>query len=46
MAGVATFNNIRIDGGALNLGGEGPGYTLKVTSTGLAPAISNPFNIT
>jgi hypothetical protein len=46
VAGVASFNNIRIDGGILNLGGEGNGYTLKVTSTGLTAAISAPFNIT
>ena len=46
VAGVASFSNIRIDGGALNLGGEGPGYTLKVTSSGLTAAISAPFDIT
>lgn len=48
-AGVATFSTLRIDGGVLNLGGEGPGYTLKVTSPSsptLTPKISNPFDIT
>lgn len=46
VAGVATFSNIRIDGGLLNAGGEGDGYTLKVTRSGLTTAISTPFNIT
>lgn len=46
VVGVVTFNDLRVDGGALNLGGTGNGYTLKVSSTGLTQAISNPFNIT
>ena len=45
VAGVATFNDLRINGGVLNIGGEGTGYTLRVTSTGLSEAISNPFTI-
>jgi len=37
--GVATFSNLSIDV-------AGTGYTLEATATGLAPAVSDPFNIT
>ncbi len=46
LAGVATFSSLRIDGGLLNAGGQGNGYTLVVTSTGLTSATSTAFNIT
>jgi hypothetical protein len=46
VAGVATFTNIRIDGGILNAGGEGNGYTFVVTDGTLTAATSTPFNIT
>lgn len=49
VAGVATFNNLSING-FLGIGGTGTGYTLKVTrasgTPALSPRTSNPFNIT
>ena len=46
VAGVVTYSNLSIDGAILGIGGKGTGYTLVVTSTGLAGATSAPFNIT
>lgn len=45
-AGIATFSGLSIDGAVLGLGGNGTGYTLKVTSGTFASATSSPFNIT
>jgi hypothetical protein len=38
-AGIATFNNLRLDK-------AGTGYTLRMSSPGVFPAISNAFNVT
>jgi hypothetical protein len=49
VGGVATFSNLRIDGGVLNIGGEGPGYTLRVSSSttpAVTSKVSDPFDIT
>jgi len=45
-AGTATFAGLSIDGAVLGLGGNGNGYTLKVTSGALTSATSTAFNIT
>lgn len=45
VGGVATFGDLNIGGGLLGLAGNGNGYTLKVTSGSLTPAISSAFNI-
>lgn len=45
-AGIATFSGLSIDGAVLGLGGNGNGYTLKVTSGALTSATSIAFNIT
>lgn len=44
VAGVATFNNLSING-ALGVGGRGTGYTLVVSGIG-SPVESTPFDIT
>lgn len=49
VGGVTTFSDLEIRGGVLGIGGQGPGYTLRVsssTSPAVTPMVSAPFDIT
>jgi hypothetical protein len=46
IVGTATFSGLSIDGAVFGLGGNGTGYTLKLTSGSLTSVTSSAFNIT